>query len=411
MISTLWGQGGGANGHRYVKAIRRVARRINNPKETDMGSSHRWWGAARIGAFIALSALWFVPAASAQQLTVDHVNRGLVEIETGTADGISVKMANDLADLLDDGATRRVLPVMGEGSLQNIVDLKLLRGIDLAIIQADALDYARAQKLMQGLESITYVARLYNEEFHLLARANIKTVQDLKGKKVNIDVQGAGTGVTADKIFTALGLTVERTRFATSLAVAKLAKGEIDAVAFVAGKPAPVFRNLDGSDGLHFLSLPLNPTIASAYAPTRITSKDYPGLVSAEGPIDTVAVGMVLTAANLQTLSDRYRNVANFVDAFFTQFSSLLEPGHHPKWREVNLAAELPGWKRFGPAEQWLSRNNTVVAKQSTPQDLRQVFERFLEERLRLTGAPTMSQKQKDALFGEFQNWQTSQAR
>ena len=376
-----------------------------------MHSSHARWGVARIGALAVLSALWFVPAASAQQLTVDHVNRGLVEIETGTADGISVKIANDLADLLNDGATRRVLPVVGEGSMQNIIDLKLLRGIDLAIIQSDVLDYARTQKVMQGVDAITYVARLYNEEFHLLARPNIKTVQDLKGKKVNVDVEGAGTGVTADKIFSALGISVDKTRFATSLAVAKLAKGEIDAVAFVAGKPAPVFRNLDGADGLHFLSLPLNPAIASAYAPTRFTSKDYPGLVPAEGSIDTVAVGMVLAAANLQTLSERYHNVANFVDAFFTQFSSLLEPGHHPKWREVNLAAELPGWRRFAPAEQWLTRNNTVVAKQSTPQDLRQVFERFLDERLRLTGAPAMSQKQKDALFGEFQNWQTSQAR
>lgn len=367
------------------------------------------WGAARIGALAALSALWFVPAASAQ-MSIDRANRGVVEIETGTADGISAKIANDLADLLNDGATRRVLPVLGEGSLQNIVDLKLLRGIDLAIIQADVLDYARAQKVMQGVETVTYVARLYNEEFHLLARPNIKTVQDLKGKKVNVDVRGAGTGVTADKIFSSLGLSVEKTSFATSLALAKLAKGEIDAVAYVAGKPAPVFRNIDGADGLHFLSLPLNAAVTSAYAPTRLTAKDYPGLVPADGAVDTVAVGMVLAAANLQTLSERYRNVANFVDAFFTQFSSLLEPGHHPKWREVNLAADLPGWRRFAPAEQWLARNG-AVAKQTAPQDLRQVFERFLDERLRLTGAPAMSQKQKDDLFGEFQNWHTTQVR
>ncbi len=372
---------------------------------------HAQWGKAQLGALAALSLLWLVPAASAQ-MTIDRANRGVVEIETGTADGISSKIANDLADLLDDGATRRVLPVLGKGSLQNVVDLKLLRGIDLAIIQADALDYVRTQKLVPGVESLTYVARLYNEEFHLLARPNIKTVQDLKGKKVNVDVRGAGTEVTADRIFTSLNLTVEKTSFATSLALAKLAKGEIEAVAFVTGKPAPVFRNLDGSDGLHFLSLPLNTAVASAYAPTRLTAKDYPGLVPAEGPVDTVAVGMVLAAANLQPLSERYRNVANFVDAFFTQFSTLLEPGHHPKWREVNLAAELPNWRRFAPAEQWLVRNSAVAKQQpASPQEMRQVFERFLDERLRITGAPAMSQQQKDALFGEFQNWRTSQAR
>ena len=84
--------------------------------------------------------------------------------------------------------------------------------------------------------------------------------------------------------------------------------------------------------------------------PTRLTADDYPGLVAYNQPVDTVAVGAVLAAANLQPLSERYRNVVNFVDAFFTGFQSLLTPGHHPKWREVNIAAELPGWRRFPPA-------------------------------------------------------------
>src|SRR5207248_3665047 len=58
------------------------------------------------------------------------VNRGVVELETARAAGISVRIAEDLANVIDDGATRRVLPVIGKGALQNITDLKLLRGID-----------------------------------------------------------------------------------------------------------------------------------------------------------------------------------------------------------------------------------------------------------------------------------------
>ncbi|HUB94690.1 MAG TPA: hypothetical protein VL993_02170, partial [Stellaceae bacterium] len=113
-----------------------------------------------------------LPLASARaQSLASQTNRGLVEIETGNTDGISSKIADDLAGLLDDGATRRVVPVIGEGSLQNIIDVKVLRGIDMAVVQIDALDYARAQKLVPGIESMTYIAKLYNEEFHLLARA------------------------------------------------------------------------------------------------------------------------------------------------------------------------------------------------------------------------------------------------
>jgi len=71
-----------------------------------------------------------------------------------------------------------------------------------------------------------------------------------------------------------------------------------------------------------------------------------PGLVPPNQPVDTVALGTVLMAANLPVLSDRYRNLVNFVDAFFTQFQSLPEPEHHPKWREVNFGG---GISRLGP--------------------------------------------------------------
>src|SRR5271168_39376 len=85
------------------------------------------------------------------------VNRGVVELETARAAGISVRIAEDLANVVDDGATRRVLPVIGKGALQNITDLKLLRGVDMAILQADVLDYASQQNYFRGIEAwLTY---------------------------------------------------------------------------------------------------------------------------------------------------------------------------------------------------------------------------------------------------------------
>src|SRR5271170_1956828 len=125
------------------------------------------------------------------------VNRGVVELETGRTGGISVRIAEDLANVIDDGATRRVLPVVGKGALQNISDLKLLRGIDMAILQTDVLDYARQQNLFPGIEYwASYITKLYNEEFHLLARQDIKSVADLANQKVNVDLRGAGTSIT-----------------------------------------------------------------------------------------------------------------------------------------------------------------------------------------------------------------------
>src|SRR5271169_5039674 len=141
-------------------------------------------------------------ASGAVPTDVAIVNRGVVELLTGRAAGISVRISEDLANVIDDGATRRVLPVVGKGALENISDLSLLHGIDLAILQDDVLNYARQQNLLPGLENrLSYIAKLYNEEFHLLARRDIKTVADLANQKVNVDLRGAGTEITASRLF------------------------------------------------------------------------------------------------------------------------------------------------------------------------------------------------------------------
>ncbi|MGH9207872.1 MAG: TAXI family TRAP transporter solute-binding subunit [Acidimicrobiales bacterium] len=354
---------------------------------------------------LALSLALAAPAAA--QSLAERANRGLVEVITGSVSGTSAKIAEDLADLLDDGATRRVLPVVGKGSLQNITDLKALRGIDLAIIQTDVLDYARTQKISPGIESsITYIAKLYNEEFHLLARGDIKSVADLAGKKVNFGIQGDGTTVTGSRVFDLLKIKVVAANYDQTLALDRLKSGEIAAMAYVAAKPAPLFTSMQPQDGLHFLPIPLKPEIVAAYIPVRLTAEDYPRLVSAQAPVDTVAVGSVLLVANLLPESERYRNVVNFVDAFFTQFPKLLEAPHHPKWSEVNLAAELPNWRRFPPADSWLKRNAAAPVAIGD-QQLRDIFAKFLDERTRIGGGQAMSSQEKEDLFSQFKRWQT----
>jgi TRAP-type uncharacterized transport system substrate-binding protein len=372
----------------------------------------RWIIAAAIIVALAFSDTPTTSAKTAAQPPPEtSVNRGVVALETARAAGISVRIAEDLANVIDDGATRRVLPVVGKGALQNLTDLKLLRGIDMAILQVDVLDYARQQNLLPGVEYwATYITKLYNEEFHLLARQDIKSVSDLANQKVNVDLRGAGTAITAARLFDLLKIPVTTTNDDQEVALDKLRKGEIAALAFVAGKPAPIFRDLNANDGLHFLAIPLNPTVTATYVPTRLTAADYPGFVPQDQTVDTVAVGAVLLAANLQVGSERYRNLVNFVDAFFTGFQSLLDPGHHPKWREVNITAELPGWRRFPPAEQWLQRNTQVAAAPNL-QDLRSIFSRFIDERQQASGGAPLTPEQKNELFGQFELWQRGQVR
>jgi uncharacterized protein len=111
--------------------------------------------------------------------------------------------------------------------------------------------------------------------------------------------------------------------------------------------------------------------------------------------------------APLQPRSERYANVASFVDAFFTQFPRLQEAPRHPKWAEVNLAAELPGWKRFPAADAWLKRNVVAQAPAIDDKEMQEIFAKFLDERSKLAGGKPMSAQEKDQLYQQFRHWQT----
>lgn len=354
-------------------------------------------------ASVILAAFSSIPPVRAQQPVA--INKGIVELETAGSDGISVRIAEDLAHLIDDGATRRVIPLVGKGSLQNITDLKYLRGVDIAIVQADILEYAKEQRYYPGMEaSLTYITKLFNEELHILARAEVKSLSDLAGQKVNFDLLNSGTAITTARVFDLLKLRVAPTYDAQQIALAKLRRGEIAALAFVAGKPTPLFTGLPEAEGLHFIMVPFTLSGNAPYSPTRLTSVDYPSLVAPNQPVDTIAVGSILLAADLRMVPERYNNVANFVEVFFNSFQSLLAPGNHPKWNEVNLAAELPGWRRYAPAEQWLQRNSQVAGIKD-PDKLKAMFSSFIDERRQATGGAPMTEAEKNALFQQFQSW------
>jgi uncharacterized protein len=344
--------------------------------------------------------------AAGGETLAEHINRGLVEMIID-GDAISVGMASDLASVVDDGATRRLLPVIGHGGAQDVVDLKALRGVDIGIIQTDVLDQVKKGNLVPGIENVvTYVAKLHNEELHLLARAEVARIQDLAGKKVGFV---GGAAVTGQAVLNLLHVKVEPLFVEGAQASARLASGELAAIAYVAAKPAATPGAF--ADGLHFLPVPLTPELAGAYVPARFTSEDYPGLVSAAAPVDTVAVGMVMVVANLQPRSERYRNVANFVDALFTQFPRLQDRSRHPKWSEVNLSAELPGWRRFPPADAWLKRNVVAKAPPMDERELREIFAKFVEERSRIAGGHAISAEEKDQLFDQFRQWENGTLR
>src|SRR5690349_702428 len=287
--------------------------------------------AVTVAAFVALASNGAAAETAGDRgVSVEKINRGVVSIVTGRFDSTAARLAGDLADVLDDGATRRLLPVLGKGTLQNVTDLRLLRGIDLAVLQLDVIADLRDRKVVPGIEhAFTYVTMLPNAELHLLAGEPVSSIQELAGKRVNVGVPGSGAAVTVANVFQRLKIAIETTTFDQATALEKLKSGEIAAVAVVASKPAATFSINAVPPGAHFLPVPTTEDFGPSYVAASLTNADYPKLVTADRPVETIAVGTILAAANLPPDSERYRNMANLVDAFFTQFDKLREPARH----------------------------------------------------------------------------------
>lgn len=289
----------------------------------------------------------------------EDINRNTSSIITGTPSGTYLQIAYDMSAVLDDGNNLRILPVLGKGSVQNVKDILHLKGIDFGIVQSDVMGYFRANgELGRDIANrLVYVTKLYNEEVHIVAGKDIKSLADLAGKPVNFAEQGSGTQFSARQIFKLLKMDVKEVNMGQTDALLKIKQGEIAATVFVAGRPAAAFKALPKDPDYKILPIPYTADVENDYLPAKFTSDDYPNLVEAGPGVETIAVGAVLAVFNWPDGTDRARRVNLVVDRFFSKFAEFQKPPRHPKWKEVNLAARLPGWNRLAEATAWLERN------------------------------------------------------
>jgi uncharacterized protein len=315
----------------------------------------------------------------------DKLNGGTVTIITAPVGGAYAAMGSDLAAVLDDGDNLRVLPMLGKGSTQNLIDILRLRSVDMGFALSDAVEFVKTEYGVPNLETrINYITKLFNADFHILASKEIKTVHDLAGKKVFANANLSYASMR--NLFNRLHITADidsKTDDVTG--IQKVLKGEGDAWFGPIGKVAPLFRNIKNDEGrFHLVTIPYERAIQDLYFPSTFTNADYPNLVSPGETVDTVAVSSILMVYNWPVGSDRYNRVAKFVDALFRKIELLQEPIRHPKWRETSLSATIPGLQRFKAAEDWLQTAQAAEPKAMPQADRTQLFNEFLEWRRRL---------------------------
>ncbi len=321
-------------------------------------------------------------------------NAWTVGIVGGLMSGTYMRFVDEMAQALDDGDNLRILPIVSYGAASNLDDLLYLRGVDAAVTQSDVFEYFRTQRKTANLDRrVNYIIRLPISELHILARDEIQTLADLRGKKVNFGPAGTGASLTGNIVLQRLGIKVQELNLDNPTALQKLKAGEIDALARVVPKPIQFFSNIPPNSGLHLLNIPFTKMFADFYTLGEFTSKEYPNLLQGKEQIDTIAVPAVLAVYNWPEKSDRYRKVQRFIEYLFTHWDKFQHPPYHPKWKDINLASTVPGWTRFKVAQDMLQRLQT--------QQQQSDFDAFVSKQSHMPSSP----EEREALFRSFLQW------
>jgi TRAP-type uncharacterized transport system substrate-binding protein len=332
-----------------------------------------------------------------------RVNEGTVTVITAPAGGATSIFGSDMARVLDDDATVRVLPILGKGPVRNVIDILYLKSIDMGAVAADVPEFYKLQyKIPDITTKLRYIAKLYHNELHIVAPTSVKSIFDLEGKRI---VAQTDVGYyTAKVVFSRLNMKATFDyRTDDARAIQKIVDGEADAYITSTGKVFPLARNIKNENrALHLVPVPYDKRLQDMYLPTTLSGEEYPNLLSPGETIETIATSVLLVSFNWPENTERYNRVARFVDVFFSKIEEFRKPPRHPKWKEASINIVVPGWERFKGAEDWLVGHN-MSAVSTSSEAARKRFEQFL---MQTRGAAGPDPTRTDALFREFLEWQ-----
>ena len=371
----------------------------------------------------SFNAIAQTPGGTAYELRKQETNQIAVSIVVSGMSCTCARFAEDIRNVVNDLSPDglRVLPILGVGGIQNLEDLLFLKGVDMATVDQDHIDYLKKKDpvLYANLENrVHYVTKLYNSEFHVAARQDIKSFADLRGKRVSFNLENSHTHIAADIIFEMMGLDTVKSFHDNDDAIQLLKTDKLDAHIILTGAPQSALAKLKSADGVRFLSLTEQDLPGSdrnklyeRYLPADLTHEHYPELIQEGQTVPTIATRTVLAVYNWDEGSVRYRKLEKFVQEFFGKIKQFDNKSRHPKWSEVNLAVEVPGWTRFKPAQDWLDGNRKLASARidPAPQDdagIRTAFENFLKSYQRsMNQQGPLTAKDKDRLFVQFKQF------
>ena len=294
---------------------------------------------------------------------------GKMTMGTGGTTGTYYAYGNVLGQYIKEHAGIDVVVVSTDGSKANIQSIAA-GDYQLGTVQSDVLAYAwegtRSFEEDGKVDSFRVVAGLYAEAVQLVTLdMNIKSVADLKGKKVSIGAPGSGVYFNAVDVLAAADLTVDDIKpqyqsFGDSTDALK--DGKIDAAFIVAGPPTPAITELCTTNDAYLV--PIDGDIAAKlmedcafYTEHVIPAGTYP---KQEEDVKTVTVKATLIVSADASEEDVY----NLTKAIFDNAAAIA--AENAKGNELSLENAVSGMAapfHAGAAKYFAEQGYTVATE------------------------------------------------
>jgi len=222
-------------------------------------------------------------------------------IGTGGTAGTYYPVGGAIANAVSQPGKIVVTAQASNGSVANVTAIAGGQ-MESGFSQSDVATWAqKGTGLYEGkpnVPGLRLIANLYPESVHVVVRkgAGVKTVADLKGKRVALDEPGSGTLVNAKAILAAYGLKESDLKpeyIKPNQAGDKMKDGSLDAFFFTGGAPAGAIAELASAGGGIDI-LPIEGAAAEAlkksspfFSDDTIAAETYKGV----GQVKTLAVG------------------------------------------------------------------------------------------------------------------------
>jgi uncharacterized protein len=229
-----------------------------------------------------------------------------LSIVTGGTGGTYFPLGGAFADIISDETGIQANAETSGASAENMNTLKD-GNAEIAFSQTDIASYAKDGKLMfegSAVDNVSAIGTLYPETIQIVttAKSGIKSVEDLKGKKVSVGAPGSGTNPNAEQILEVHGMTfddIDKQDLSFDESTAGIQDGTIDAAFVTAGTPTGAVEGLSATEDVVIVPIEQDKidALIEKY-PYYIQDEVPSGTYGLSDAVATVAVQAMLVVAN-----------------------------------------------------------------------------------------------------------------